>query len=224
VSLWAKRSAGPLRSSKGAHILGLPKTYDQKAKLMASIPELEQEPTFSFPDLDGEQKLKELILYVADKCEDDPRFGATKLNKILAFSDFVSYYRTGTPITGVEYMRLPQGPVPRRMLPILNEMEDAGEVAIRLVEDGKYTQKRVIPLREPNLDIFQATEIAVVDEVIRAFWKATASAVSEFSHGIAWKIAGDRGLIPYESALLSDDPITEYDRARSVELSREFGW
>jgi len=192
---------------------------------MAEIPGLDQEPTFSFPQLDGERKLKELILYVAEKCDGDTRFGATKLNKILAFSDFVAYYRTGTPITGVEYMRLPQGPVPRRLLPVLKEMEARGDVIVRSIPDGKYTQKRVVPLRSPDLALFQAAEIAVVDEVIRAFWDATATAVSDFSHGTAWKIAGeDRELIPYESALLSDAPITAYERTRSEELAREFGW
>jgi len=39
-----------------------------------------------------ERKFKELILYVADKCSDDPDFGAVKLNKILFYSDFYSDY------------------------------------------------------------------------------------------------------------------------------------
>ncbi len=49
-----------------------------------------------------EAKLVELILYIADKCENDPHFGKTKLNKILFFSDMLYYGFFGNAITGVE--------------------------------------------------------------------------------------------------------------------------
>lgn len=181
-------------------------------------------PTFSFPELDGERKLRELVLYISGKCDSDPTFGAVKLNKILVFADFIAYYRFGVPITGVEYMRLPQGPAPRRLLPITKEMESAHELTRRRVQTGKFEQKRIVPLRDPDLSMFRPEEIALVDEVITAFWKKTATAVSEFSHGTAWKVAEDRGLIPYESVFISDDPVDEYDRTRSEELAREYGW
>ena len=44
--------------------------------------------TYGENDAHSDERLGELILYVADKCADDPRFGATKLNKILWWSDF----------------------------------------------------------------------------------------------------------------------------------------
>lgn len=50
-------------------------------------------PTFSFPEMDPDRRLAELILYIAEKCERDPNFGATKLNKILTFADFSAYLR-----------------------------------------------------------------------------------------------------------------------------------
>ncbi|HZQ34888.1 MAG TPA: hypothetical protein VFD32_03070 [Dehalococcoidia bacterium] len=46
------------------------------------------------------RKLGELILYVAEKSSDDPRFGATKLNNILFFSDFLAFGQLGRSITG----------------------------------------------------------------------------------------------------------------------------
>ncbi len=39
--------------------------------------------TFKFDDMDGDDRLAELILHIAKKCEDNTSFGATKLNKIL---------------------------------------------------------------------------------------------------------------------------------------------
>jgi hypothetical protein len=35
-----------------------------------------------------DRKMKELILYLASKSEDDPRFSSTKLNKLLFYCDF----------------------------------------------------------------------------------------------------------------------------------------
>lgn len=181
-------------------------------------------PTYSFPELNGEARLRELILYIATRCETDHRFGATKLNKILAFADFVAYFRRRRPITGVEYMRLPQGPVPRRLKPVTADMELKHEMVMRTVQDGKFEQKRVVPLRAADLSLFSPDDIAIVDEMIHAFWGKTAKAVSEFSHGMAWKVAGDKELIPYEAVFLSDEALTDYDIARTHELARRFGW
>jgi hypothetical protein len=92
------------------------------------------------------------------------------------------------------------------------------------VQDGKYQQKRVVPLRAPDLSLFSAEDIAIVDEMIQGLWQRTATAVSELSHGIAWKVAGDRERIPYEAVFLSDEPLTEYDIARTHELAQRYGW
>ena len=181
-------------------------------------------PTFSFPEMDPDRRLAELILYIAEKCEHDPGFGAVKLNKILAFADFSSYFETGKPITGAEYMRLPQGPAPRRLLPIRGRLEDSHEIAVREVSVGKYQQQRIVPLRRPDLSIFTAPEIAAVDKIIDFVWNRTAAAVSEFSHGIAWRVAANRESIPYEAVFLSDEDLTDYDRARTAELASERGW
>ena len=55
-------------------------------------------------------KLKELILYVAGRLAGDRFGGATKLNKVLYFSDFAHVRMHGRPITGAEYQKLENGP------------------------------------------------------------------------------------------------------------------
>ena len=181
-------------------------------------------PTFSFPDMDPDRRLAELILYIAEKCKGDPKFGATKLNKILAFADFSAYFESGRPITGAEYMRLPQGPAPRRMRPVRDGLEARHEIAIRAVSVGKHQQQRVVPLRSADLSIFTAAEIAAVDKIVDALWNHTATQVSEFSHGIAWKVAQNQASIPYEAVFLSDEALTDHDRVRTAELASERGW
>ena len=81
---------------------------------------IKQEVTFN---KDG---FKALVLYIADKCSDDPHFGATKFNKILFYADFLSYGLYGQPITGATYFRLPKGPAPKQWLQVRGEMEESG--------------------------------------------------------------------------------------------------
>jgi hypothetical protein len=182
-------------------------------------------PTFKFPDASGEARLRELILYIAGECQSDPKFGATKLNKILWWADFLAYAEYGKPITGIEYQRLGNGPAPRRLVPVRNDMEAEGDIALANVPSrGGYVQRKIVPLRSPDLALFSPTDIAIVDHVIGALWRKTATGVSNLSHGKAWEVAGDGESIPYEAVFLSDDPINRYDVARTKELARQFGW
>ena len=124
---------------------------------------------------EDERKMKELILYVSLKCANDPTFGAVKLNKILYFSDFLAYAYYGSPVTGFEYQKLPIGPAPKRLLPIREQMIKAGELGIQEVPlRSGYTQKRTVNLRLPDLEVFSAKQIALVDAVIDALKGADA--------------------------------------------------
>ena len=72
------------------------------------------------------QKFRAALLYVARESKDDIRFGLTKLNKILYFSDFKAFAILGCAITGATYRRLDYGPVPSVLLDVLCEMEAEG--------------------------------------------------------------------------------------------------
>ena len=182
--------------------------------------------TFEFPNVDREAKLRELILHIADKCVDSPKFGMVKLNKIILFSDFYWYKKTGKPITGVGYIRLPYGFVPKRMKPILDQMVANGDIIVKSKAlAGRYPQDRVISKEKANLDLFTASQIAWVDEVIRLLWDDDADDVSDLSHWKAWYVYDvNREPIPYESILLSDELVTEDDIHRTEELVKQYGW
>ena len=186
--------------------------------------EMKETGTFSFDIKDGEERLAELMLHVSNKCQADPRFGATKLNKILWWSDFLSYAKTGKPITGVEYQRLRNGPVPKRLPPIREKLIGDHDAILKERPIFNKTQKRLIPLREANLNLFTANQIALVDDVISWLWEETATSASKQSHGKAWEIARTKESMPYESICLSDEPITNFDVIRTSELAEKYGW
>lgn len=156
-------------------------------------------------------KLKEMILYISKKCMDDPHFGATKLNKILYFADFMSYRLRGKAITGCDYMRLDRGPVPKRMKAVHDEMRRNKDIHLEL-RDRFAFHHRTVALRDPDLDCcFAPSDIAFVDAVIEAFQNDNATDISEMSHGRAWRVARDRESIPYCTALISDEDLDDDD-------------
>ena len=172
-----------------------------------------------------EDKFKELVLYIAEKCTDDPAFGATKLNKILYFADFYAYGESGVPITGATYGKLPRGPAPHQLVSVREELSKTGDIFMRKDTYHGYPQERMIPIREANLDLFTAKEIALVDDIIQKLWGINAANISDYTHRLAgWRIAEDGNDIPYESVFLSDEGLTEDDINRAKELMDRFGW
>jgi hypothetical protein len=169
-----------------------------------------------------EAKLRELILHVAWRSEDDRHFGAVKLNKILFFADFIAYRRWGRSITGAEYQKLEHGPAPRTIRPVLDNMERAGLVAEQPVERFGYVQKRVVALREPDLADFTAQEISLVDSVLMVCRGRNARAMSDMSHDfIGWRVAALGEAIPYGVAMIRKRQPTETERAHGLSLAED---
>ena len=167
-----------------------------------------------------ERKLAELIIYISQKCANDPTFGATKLNKILCYSDFVFYAYNDRGITNVEYQKLPNGPAPRRLIPVRDRLIENGDLGLQeIVLKSGETQKRTVNLRSPNLDLFTGAEIAMVDRMIESMQGVTAEDVSEISHTlVGWLVADEGETIPYNSIYFANPPLSEEDILRAREL------
>ncbi len=171
-----------------------------------------------------EKKLAELILYISQKCANDPTFGAVKLNKILCYADFLFYAYNDHGITNVEYQKLPNGPAPRRLTPVRSKLIENGDLAIQEVPlKSGQTQKRTVNLRNPKLEIFTGAEIAMVDRIIDSMQGVTADDVSEISHSLVGWMAVDEGeTIPYNTVYFANPPLsgTEIYRARELKASK----
>jgi uncharacterized phage-associated protein len=151
------------------------------------------------------RKFRELVLFIAQESA-DPRFGATKLNKILYFSDFKAFGIRGESITGATYQRLDRGPAPVELLPMLRELEDEEEITREERFYYNRLQKVVRVTRPARLEtVLEHDEIELVKTVLRDLRELNASQVSALSHlEIGWRLARDRELIPYETAYVSD--------------------
>lgn len=168
--------------------------------------------------------MKELILYVAEKSVENPKYGMTKLNKILFYSDFTTYWKQRVSITDQKYMRVKNGPVLKKMLPLLDEMKASGDIRIETRKYGFYHQQRVVALRKPDLSLFTTKQRAIVDEILVALKDDNASEVSARSHQFpGWKWADEKETIPYGAVYLDDRELTEEEKDYGLKLELELG-
>lgn len=163
------------------------------------------------PEFNSE-KFRALMLYIADQSRDDPWFGVVKLNKILYYSDFLSFARHMKPITGASYLKMKAGPVPEELLSERRTVIDAGLAKIETRSVFRFTQQRLVPNATP-VELgsqFDDHEIEIVDEVLSFMKSLTAKESSDMAHAEAgWILAHDREVIPYETAWLA--PVSDVE-------------
>ena len=166
-----------------------------------------------------ERKFAELLLYAAKRLAVDPAGGAVKLSKVLFFAEFAHMRRHGRPISGAEYQKLQFGPEPRRLVPVRQRLLEQGSA--RMVDEmyQGLMQERLVPLREPDLTLFSAEELGIVDSVAGELYGATATDASLMSHEeIGWQMVDERETIPYEAAFLRRAVSTDAVRQHAAEL------
>jgi uncharacterized phage-associated protein len=114
------------------------------------------------------EKYYNAILYFIKYCNNQ-YLGATKLNKLLYYLDFISYRDTGHQITGDVYIHNQYGPVPANINEILAELYAKGAVRaeVRQYKDGEAFKYQ--KLTDPDLDIFNTYEKELLSNICKEF-------------------------------------------------------
>jgi Antitoxin SocA-like, Panacea domain len=150
-------------------------------------------------------KLKELILYLAQRMEGDQHVGRgrIKLAKLLWRCDFAAFWRLGNPITEAQYQADRLGPAPVDEMLALRDLEGAGR--LQLLSEWDQQQIPVAVGEPPNLGVFSAAEIALVDDQLHRYQWITARTMVDEAHEFpgwinAWRGGeGKHAPIPFES-------------------------
>lgn len=172
----------------------------------------------------GQARLREMVLFVARECAEAEYFGLIKLNKILWRADFEAFAERGVPVTGRQYQRLPLGPAPVEMVPILNELQASNAIRLEERRIVDFAEKRPVALAAPNLRFFSEDDLDYIRASIHHYWRMTGTETSDDSHGVAWSTRDDGVAMPYESAYLSNEPLDTMQKARLLELAAKNGW
>lgn len=175
-------------------------------------------------------RLKELILYLAQRMEEDQHVGRgrIKLAKLLWRSDFGAFWLHGEPITDTTYQADKLGPSPVGEMLALRDLEGEDRLELRNEWDR---QEIPIAKGEPaDLDLFSAAQIALVDSQLTQYRFVSGRGMVEEAHEFpGWLHAwiggeGKRNPVPFESVYW--DPGTEleaWEKERVLVLAGELG-
>ena len=163
-------------------------------------------------------KLKNVLLYILERCAGKPNVGETVLYKLLYFSDFNYYELYEEHLTGAQYRKLPFGPVPQKLDTIINQMIDNGQLKRIKTKYHDYSLTRYLPLEKANLVELKASEKEIIDRVIEQMSDWSAAAISNYSHkDLPWLASKDGEIINYELAFYREAPFSGRNYGDEIE-------
>lgn len=169
----------------------------------------------------SDSKLDTLVHYICARCEVPSRLGATKLNKVLWYSDVFAFAEHGTSITGAVYVKRQFGPVPKNILESRERLRQSGAIVEKKVQYGGYPQVQFIALQDPDISAFSAKQISLVDQILQEIcFGHTASSISQLSHDVVWEAAAIGEEIPMSAAAFAGN-IGEIDENDMIWARRE---
>ena len=146
------------------------------------------------------EKLAAAVAYLAHRSLHDDRFGETKLVKLLYYADCAAYQRTGEPITGTTYIRMPHGPYPDDWQVNKRRLEESGfiQVVNEKISEA-HTRRRALAGANASFDALTERDKTFLDEQLRRFRELTAAGIEEYSHDdVAWDVTDQGAPMPYE--------------------------
>jgi hypothetical protein len=173
------------------------------------------------PHSADERKLRELILYIAWRMEQDDHAGQgrIKLAKLLWLSDFEAFRRFGQSITGARYVADKLGPAPVDELLALRDLEASGA----LVLEPGYDKQRLPRAKRPaDVSVFTEGELALVNEMLDSYRDKTGQQLVDLAHEYpGYKIAEIGKDVHYRTVHIDPEGPTDRDIERARELARD---
>lgn len=119
----------------------------------------------------------------------------TKLMKLLFYSDFLNYKRNLISMSGIPYVRLPYGPVPKDHDLLLSTVEKNEFI-------NEYTFMNINAKSKFDDSFFNEEEIEILNQIKEYFENYGSVAISEYSYKEdGWKDTEDRDIISYDYAV-----------------------
>lgn len=179
-----------------------------------------------------EHKFEALLLYILKQCGGKPNVGETVLYKLLYFCDFNAYEILGHSLSGMRYVKLQFGPVPKQddYLRIIRQMTERNELKIFSHSYHGKLQKRYISLVDSATDCFSEKERDVIDSVIGTLSGMNASLIADYAHGdVPWAATEVSAVIDYNLVFERTVPYahhnyrTAWQDASGHDILRELG-
>lgn len=108
----------------------------------------------------------------------------TKMNKLLFYSDFLHFKRKGFSISGLCYKAINLGPVPLNYGALYDRLNEGGFIERETIvfDNQAEGEKFRANNAELNRELFEESEIKVLDEVVKRMGQLSTNAIIDISH------------------------------------------
>ncbi|CAN5236000.1 DUF4065 domain-containing protein [soil metagenome] len=130
------------------------------------------------PNLD---KLTEMVVFFSAQLAP----WKTKLNKLLFYADFLLFNKTGYSMSGARYRAINMGPVPNNFNSIFEYMANKDHIDIYITQftkGGEGEQFKPHPNRKFNAELFNDTELSIINQVAEKFKNISTAEMIEYCH------------------------------------------
>jgi uncharacterized phage-associated protein len=126
------------------------------------------------------ERIAMVIAFFSDLIDD---LWKTKLNKLLVYSDFLNYRRSGYSISGIAYRAIPFGPVPAAYDKLYVKLKDDEFANVDLIEfnDGNYGEA-ISSIKKFEEDAFSKIELKTLEDVTKKFANCNTKEIVGISH------------------------------------------
>lgn len=106
----------------------------------------------------------------------------TKLLKELFYIDFLSYKTKSCSITGLEYTKLPYGPVVDDFEKIFDTLTTNNIIDYNIKYNNNYEEHIIKSKVKPNFNIFRKEELDIINKIQEYFKDFNVKEIEEYSH------------------------------------------
>jgi len=129
------------------------------------------------------EKLHQMILFFLDNAQ-----FSVKLNKLLFYSDFLCYKRSGYSISGFKYAAIDRGPVVDNYAFLFDYMKNKDMLETTEVEINNEIYERFVDNSNFNPEFFNQTELTALEEVKFKFASRPTKELMKLSHDeLGWE-------------------------------------
>ena len=170
---------------------------------------MNSEPSIDYDKNRYKEMIRRFIKYAG--ADGDGRIPKTKLAKLLYLLDFSWYYDNLDSVSGLQYRRIAQGPVPDEFFRVIDEMYDTEEIDIKV--RGKAMMISLNEELDPvNNNLLSEAQDKRLREIAAQWKTANTRAIVDYTHSqLPWKYCEPNELIPYD-AIVQEDPDHVYRR------------
>jgi len=125
----------------------------------------------------------------------------TKMNKLLFYADFFHYSKTGYSITGLTYVAIKHGPVPKNYGSIYDRLSESGYVEMKEEEFEDFGGERLLCQNgDADMELFSSSERFAIETVAGKLGHLKTFDIVSVSHNeLAWQQNIDgNGRIKYD--------------------------